>query len=228
MSTLELSAIQTRRFAIYFSLVSMLLGASVGVLAFRFDPAISAAIRERDLSGDLEKAVLLSEAFAHGSGVLVILLALFLCGIPRGRLWQILILTVGAGVTANLLKSLFTRVRPYARETLAVVENSSAFQEMGSGSFWDASIRSFPSGHSATAVAFAIALSYVFPKARWLFVFVALLACYQRIYVGAHYPSDVLWGAAIAGVWGLCCLKSKWYTRLQERGNVSSVSATRL
>lgn len=206
----------------------MLLGASVGALAFRFDPAISAAIRERDLSGDLEKAVLLSEAFAHGSGVLVILMALFLCGIPRGRLWQILILTVGAGVTANLLKSLFTRVRPYAREALAVVENSSAFQEMGSGSFWDASIRSFPSGHSATAVAFAIALSYVFPKARWLFVFVALLACYQRIYVGAHYPSDVLWGAAIAGVWGLCCLKSKWYTRLQERGNVSSVSAARL
>jgi membrane-associated phospholipid phosphatase len=216
VSVLEISSGHARRFALYSSLAFVLIGASLGGFAFRYDPALSEAIRSRELSGDLEKAVLLSEAFAHGSGVIVILLALSLCGIARGKLLQILILTAGAGVTANLMKSLFTRVRPYAREALAVVENSSAFQEMGSGSFWDASVRSFPSGHSATAVAFAIALSYVFPKARWLFLSLALAACYQRVYVGAHYPSDVLWGAVIAGVWGLFCLRSKWYTNLSQ------------
>lgn len=214
MSSFEYSPTRSRRFALVGSLLFVLLGAGLGGIAFRYDPMLSEAIRGRELSGDLEKAVLLSEAFAHGSGVIVILLALMLCGIPKGRLLQILILAAGAGVTANLLKSLFTRVRPYAREALSVAENSTAFQEMASGSFWDASLRSFPSGHSATAVGFAIGLAYVFPRARWLFLALALAACYQRVYVGAHYPSDVLWGAVIAGIWGLCCLGSKWYTKL--------------
>lgn len=214
MSTINYSPIRARRFGLIAALMFVLVGASLGSLAFRLDARLSELIRSKELAGDLEKAVLLSEAFAHGSGVIVILLALYLCGVPRGKVLQILILSAGAGVTANLLKSLFTRVRPYARDALAVVENSTAFQEMGSGSFWDASVRSFPSGHSATAVGFALALAYVFPQGRWLFLAVALVACYQRVYVGAHYPSDVLWGAAIAGMWGLCCLRSKWYTNL--------------
>lgn len=214
MSTIDYSPSRARRFGLIAALFFVLVGASLGSLAFRLDARLSELIRSKELAGDLEKAVLLSEAFAHGSGVIVILLALYLCGVPRGKVLQILILSAGAGVTANLLKSLFTRVRPYARDALAVVENSTAFQEMGSGSFWDASVRSFPSGHSATAVGFALALAYVFPRGRWLFLAVALVACYQRVYVGAHYPSDVLWGGAIAGMWGLCCLRSKWYTNL--------------
>lgn len=214
LNTAQFSSVRERRFALYCSLAAVVFGGCLGGMAFRFDATLTNAIRGRELSGDLEKAVLLSEAFAHGSGVIVILLALFLCGVSRGKLKQILLLTACAGVSANLLKSVFTRVRPYARDALSVVENSNAFQEMGTGSFWDASVRSFPSGHAATAVAFAISLSYAFPKARWLFVTLALLACYQRVYAGAHYPSDVLWGGVVAGVWGLVFLRSKWYTNL--------------
>ena|GEM_PF-1576749 len=216
MNTAQFSVVPERRFAQFCSLAAVVLGVCLGGLAFRFDATLTDAIRSRELSGDVEKAVLLSEAFAHGSGVIVVLLALYLCGVSRGKLKQILLLTACAGVSANLLKSVFTRVRPYAREAFSVVENSNAFQEMGSGSFWDASVRSFPSGHAATAVAFAISLSYAFPKARWLFIALAVLACYQRVYAGAHYPSDVLWGGVVAGVWGLFFLRSKWYTKLAD------------
>lgn len=203
-----------RRFCLICAWLSVVIGASFGSLAFRYDAKISESIRLNQLPGDVEKGVLLSEAFAHGAGVIVILLAFYLCGVTPGKIGQILILTAGAGVTANTLKSLFTRVRPYAREAMSIAEETTAFQEIGSGSFWDASLKSFPSGHSATAVAFALGLSYVFPKARWLFLTLALAACYQRVYVGAHYPSDVLWGAVIAGLWGICCLRLKWFTNL--------------
>ena len=215
----EKQTFNARRFCMICAWISVVVGASFGSLAFRYDAKISESIRLNQLPGDVEKGVLLSEAFAHGAGVMVILLALYLCGVSPGKIGQILIVTAGAGVTANTLKSVFTRVRPYAREAMSIAQETTAFQELGSGSFWDASLKSFPSGHSATAVAFALGLSYVFPKARWLFLALAIAACYQRVYVGAHYPSDVLWGAAIAGAWGICCLRLKWFTNLGS-GNV--------
>lgn len=215
----EQQTFNARRFIMICAWLSVLVGASLGSVAFRFDAKISELIQQNQLPGDVEKGILLSEAFAHGAGVVVILLALYLCGVSPGKIGQILIVTAGAGVTANVLKSLFTRVRPYAREAMSIAQETTAFQELGTGSFWDASLKSFPSGHSATAVAFALGLSYVFPKARWLFLVLAIAACYQRVYVGAHYPSDVLWGAAIAGAWGICCLRLKWFTNLGS-GNV--------
>jgi len=61
---------------------------------------------------------------------------------------------------------------------------------------------SFPSGHSAAAFGAAMAISRVWPQARvawWMF---AVVMGYSRIYLGHHYPLDVvcgaLWGIAIA------------------------------
>jgi membrane-associated phospholipid phosphatase len=44
----------------------------------------------------------------------------------------------------------------------------------------------------------AIALSYAYPKGRPLFFTMAAFASFQRIIAGAHYPSDVLFSAALA------------------------------
>ncbi len=217
MNASSLYSFQNRRFLIYSSIAIVALGAALGTCAFYFDPEISRTIRAYKLPGDIEKGVLLSEAFAHGTGVIAILLAMFLTGVPRYQVLQIAIITVGAGAIANGLKSCFTRIRPHAFDTADKGgELVGAFSEMGSGSFWNAAERSFPSGHSATAVAFALGLAYVFPRARWLFLFLALLACYQRIYVGAHFASDVLWGAAIAGAWTFCCIQMKFFRKWEQ------------
>jgi membrane-associated phospholipid phosphatase len=60
--------------------------------------------------------------------------------------------------------------------------------------------RSFPSGHTAAAVAFATAVGQVLPVAGIPLHCLAMLVGYSRVHTGVHYPSDVLAGALIGAV----------------------------
>jgi undecaprenyl-diphosphatase len=64
--------------------------------------------------------------------------------------------------------------------------------------------RSFPSGHAASAFAFANGVSIAFPEAGIPLNGLAALVAYSRVHTGVHYPGDVLagsvTGAALAPV----------------------------
>src|SRR5579871_2569675 len=55
---------------------------------------------------------------------------------------------------------------------------------------------SMPSGHAMMAFGGAVVLAAVLPRLRWPLLVLAVGVALSRVYLGVHYPSDVLAGAA--------------------------------
>lgn len=88
-------------------------------------------------------------------------------------------------VIAEGAKFLFNRARPFIRDT----EIAPLIKTPSSSSF--------PSGHSATAAAGAITLSGIYPAFAPALILSGFLVALSRIYLGVHYPFDVLAGVLI-------------------------------
>lgn len=99
----------------------------------------------------------------------------------------LLALAVGALITNVILKNAVARIRPYE-----VVEGLKLLIEKQHDF-------SFPSGHTCASFAAALAYDWTMPG-KWgigAIVLASLIAC-SRLYVGVHYPTDVL-GGLLAG-----------------------------
>jgi membrane-associated phospholipid phosphatase len=173
----------------------------VGFSVLPWDLEVSQFAQSFRLPGDLRKAIHLSETFGHSLGAIAILGTL-LC-VDRSR-WQgllrVAIFTAICGTAANAAKFIIPRYRPHALEDLPN-EIVSAWETWGTpftGSWFEEGMRSFPSGHSATAVAMGIGLTQLYPRGRWCFTALAALACLQRLIASAHFVSDIMGGILIS------------------------------
>jgi membrane-associated phospholipid phosphatase len=97
------------------------------------------------------------------------------------------IVTFAADGVSFGVKDLVSRTRPFVAHPqihpLYVVHSSS-----------------FPAGHAATAFAGATFLTWVAPRLWPLFFSLATAIGFSRVYVGVHYPTDVVAGAAIGAL----------------------------
>lgn len=175
--------------------------AVLGVISSFWDLEISQLATSIKIPGDVRKAIHLSEAFAHFSGVVVILGTLLIVDTKnRERLIQACMLVTASGAVSNAAKYIIPRYRPHSLDKASIPIQTS-WETWGvpwSGSWFEEAVRSFPSGHSATAVALAIALSFMYPRGRWVFAVLAFMACLQRLVSGAHFLSDIMAGSDIA------------------------------
>ncbi len=126
---------------------------------------------------------------------------------------SMLVLTVPGGMLLNtLVKQAFQRVRPHFDEPLVTLASYS-----------------FPSGHTAGATLWwGFALIWLFAHSRRTrdrvlgSAFVAamiMLTALSRVYLGAHYPSDVLAAAAEGVIWLALCFTTlgRWSSLRRDR-----------
>ena len=179
---------------------------ALGMCAFQLDAPLASWL----LAGNCPKPLMVvsdvTESFGHGIGIAIIVAAIALVD-ARGPRYapRLLIAAWGGGMLANLGKILVERPRPYRWAELGSPPILESFGEWLPLARNGSPLQSFPSAHSACAIAFALTLASIYPRGRWLFISVAALVAMQRVIHGMHFASDVLVGAAIGWATVVAC-----------------------
>ena len=147
---------------------------------------------------------------------LVLMILLRLAMFPMRGAWQkatgelamlsaFVFLGVGVpGLITNLIKRLVGRGRPTEFDAAGAF----SFQNI----FNDWTFQSFPSGHSATAVATAFVVGFIRPSLFPVLLVVGIVVAISRVPVGMHYPTDVFAGA-IVGMLGAYLVRNVFARR---------------
>jgi membrane-associated phospholipid phosphatase len=139
--------------------------------------------------------VFMFAATQMGNGVLAIIGAILFYFTDHRRLAiQMLLGLLTLWLMVELMKAITDRARPfYTLEETRLI----GWRERG---------RSFPSGHTAQTFFLMALLIYYFQlgvTGSLLLYGMALLVGFTRIYMGVHYPRDVLAGAVLGAAWGI-------------------------
>ena len=140
-----------------------------------------------------------------GNGATGILLAALFYFIGLRRLGVELLLGIlSLWLCVELIKALVERTRPFL---VLAGTRVIGWRERG---------KSFPSGHTSQAFFMASLLAQQFQMSALLagiFYGIAILVAVTRVYVGAHYPRDVIAGAVLGSVWGTLTALVEVYLR---------------
>ncbi|MEG4499737.1 phosphatase PAP2 family protein [Microcoleus sp. F10-C6] len=169
--------------------------------SYAFDTSILLALRE--LHAPLGDRIMLGFTFlGEPNLLLVICLSLSIILLGRNHRSEAATIAIAAGGAIGLnllLKKLFARARPQLWERVV-----------------DVRFYSFPSGHAMISMVIYGLLGYFlgsrFPKQRWLIysltvVLVAAIGL-SRLYLGVHWPTDVIAGYTAGLVWLITCILS--------------------
>lgn len=131
----------------------------------------------------------------------------------RAALHGLIAQAVASAVTNGGFKTLLPRARP-------LPEHLPVFRFVHP----QPTSSSMPSGHSASAIAFAVGAGLVKPAIGAALAPVAVGVAYSRVHTGAHWPSDVFFGSAIGA--GAALITRKWWPVRPPFPGVSRTPAT--
>ena len=124
---------------------------------------------------------------------IILLLISFTKGGLKGKiavLGVILLIIFTDQLSYKILKEFFQRPRP-------CIALSGIITPIGCSGTW-----SFPSNHAVNNFAAATFYYFLFPKLKWSLFITATLVSISRVYLGLHYPSDIVGGAVIGSLIG--------------------------
>lgn len=148
-----------------------------------------------------------------GGGPFLTLLTLAAAGfLVAARKWGmaafVVIAIAGGGLAANLLKWVFVRARPDLVPHLVSVDSAS-----------------FPSAHAMNSAVTFLTLGVLLSRTQkdgrlkaylmGVAIFLTLIVGFSRVYLGVHWPTDVVAGWAVGAAWAILC--SLVAARLQQR-----------
>ncbi len=117
-------------------------------------------------------------------------------------IWFCLSIIFGALLLNYFLKNYYDRPRPFEINQIENLAHASGY--------------SFPSGHSMGSIITYLLITYLLTKKinnnfwRYLVyimaIFLCLLIAFTRVYLGVHYPTDVMAGFSIGLYWALGCI----------------------
>ncbi len=177
----------------------LLIGLAIGHWPFAFDRAIIVGLRDWGGPSWLPKVA--ADVTALGGGVILTIVVLLATGLLAvQRLWlsaaATLAASISGGLVVSLVKTEVARPRPDLVDHLVQVSNMS-----------------FPSGHSANSAIVYLTLAGLASQVtvsaaarRYILVMaiimVGAIGC-SRVYLGVHWPSDVLAGWSFGTLWAL-------------------------
>jgi diacylglycerol kinase family enzyme len=160
-----------------------------------------------------ELLLMLSRAADHSVLWGVLAAGAATAGSPRGRRAAghgLLAIAAASAAVNGPMKLLFARRRPDSRRRLRRRPRTS----------------SFPSGHSASAFAFAVAATRELPEAGVVLFPLAAGVAYSRVYLGVHYPGDVIAGSAFGAAVGIAARAAARNLRLDLSAVSGSAEST--
>jgi undecaprenyl-diphosphatase len=136
--------------------------------------------------------------------ITIFVIVYFILQKQYSMLFLVLAAVIGGGIIDLELKTIFSRIRPQVVPSL--------IQEISYG---------FPSGHSMMSTIIYLSLASLIARlqVRWrdkvyiisFAIFLSFIIGISRIYLGVHYPTDVLGGWSIGLAWAALCWLVAWY-----------------